>query len=168
MSLNKQNILASSILIYLISYDFLFFNLEDIFNTKLYILKTYFELISLSMLTAYFFHVTKFFKFHKSLVILIGVIFLNIVYGMIINKDILAIVRDFRMFFLPILLSLLFYVLRIFETINIRKLIFSYITISIMLILYGFYEYILFDGTVDSIWRYNFLLQANKDLNPDY
>ena len=39
MSFNKINILASSILIYLVIYDFLFFNLEDIFNTKLYILK---------------------------------------------------------------------------------------------------------------------------------
>ena len=168
MLLNKQNILAGSILLYLISYDFLFFNLEEIFNTKLYIFKIYFELITLSMLTAYFFYVTRFFKFHISLVVLTGVIFFNIVYGMILNKDILAVVRDFRMFFLPILMSLLFYYLKIFKLINIKRLIIFYIFISIMLMLYGFYEYIVFDGTVDSIWRYDFLLQAKKDLNPDY
>jgi hypothetical protein len=34
--------------------------------------------------------------------------------------------------------------------------------------LFGFYEYITFDGTVDSIWRYEFLLQAKKDINPDF
>jgi len=168
MSLNKQNILASSILLYLISYDFLFFNLEDIFNTKLFIFKTYFELIGLSMLTAYFFYVTKFFKFHKTIVIVLGFVFFSIVYSMILNKDIVAIVKDFRLFFLPILISLFFYYLKIFQLINIRRLIIFYIFISIMLILYGFYEYIVFDGTVDSIWRYEFLLQAKKDLNPDY
>ena len=37
-----------------------------------------------------------------------------------------------------------------------------------MLILYGFYEYIVFDGTVSSIWRYEFLLQAKRELNPDF
>tara|TARA_B110000008_G_scaffold207229_1_gene205950 strand:- start:2334 stop:3188 length:855 start_codon:yes stop_codon:yes gene_type:complete len=37
-----------------------------------------------------------------------------------------------------------------------------------MLILYGFYEYIMFDGRLDSIWRYEFLLQAKKDINPDF
>lgn len=168
MSFNKINILASSILIYLVIYDFLFFNLEDIFNTKLYILKIFFELLALIMITVYFFYVTKFFRFHKSLVIVVGFIAFSIVYGMIINKDIVAVVKDFRLFILPILISFLFYYVKIFESINIRKLIIFYIFISIMLILYGFYEYIVFDGRLDSIWRYEFLLQAKKDLNPDF
>ena len=168
MSLNKQNILASSILLYLISYDFLFFNLEEMLGLKLYILKIFFELLALSLITAYFFYVTKFFSFHKSIVIVFGFISFSILYGTVLNKDIVAVVKDFRLFFLPILLSLLFYYLKIFESINIRKLIFSYISISIMLILFGFYEFIVFDGTVDSIWRYDFLLQAKKELKPDY
>lgn len=168
MSFNKINILASSILIYLVIYDFLFFNLEDIFNTKLYILKIFFELLALIMITVYFFYVTKFFRFHKSLVIVVGFIAFSIVYGMIINKDIVAVVKDFRLFILPILISFLFYYVKIFESINIRKLIIFYIFISIMLILYGFYEYIVFDGRLDSIWRYEFLLQAKKDINPDF
>lgn len=168
MSFNKINILASSILIYLVIYDFLFFNLEDIFNTKLYILKIFFELLALIMITVYFFYVTKFFRFHKSLVILVGFIAFSIVYGMVINKDIVAVVKDFRLFILPILISFLFYYVKIFESINIRKLIIFYIFISIMLILYGFYEYIVFDGRLDSIWRYEFLLQAKKDINPDF
>ena len=168
MSFNKINILASSILIYLVIYDFLFFNLEDIFNTKLYILKIFFELLALIMITVYFFYVVKFFRFHKSLVIIVGFIAFSIVYGMVINKDIVAVVKDFRLFILPILISFLFYYVKIFESINIRKLINFYIFISIMLILYGFYEYIMFDGRLDSIWRYEFLLQAKKDINPDF
>lgn len=168
MSFNKINILASSILIYLVIYDFLFFNLEDIFNTKLYILKIFFELLALIMITVYFFYVVKFFRFHKSLVIVVGFIAFSIVYGMVINKDIVAVVKDFRLFILPILISFLFYYVKIFESINIRKLINFYIFISIMLILYGFYEYIMFDGRLDSIWRYEFLLQAKKDINPDF
>ena len=168
MSFNKINILASSILIYLVIYDFLFFNLEDIFNTKLYILKIFFELLALIMITVYFFYVVKFFRFHKSLVIIVGFIAFSIVYGMVINKDIVAVVKDFRLFILPILISFLFYYVKIFESIYIRKLINFYIFISIMLILYGFYEYIMFDGRLDSIWRYEFLLQAKKDINPDF
>jgi len=168
MSLNKQNILASSILLYLISYDFLFFNLEEALGLKLYILKTYFELIGLSMITAYLFYVTKFFRFHKSLVIVVGFISFSIVYGMALNKDIFAVVKDFRLFFLPILISLLLYYLNIFQLINIRRLIIFYIFMSIMLMLYGFYEYIVFDGTVSSIWRYEFLLQAKRELDPDF
>lgn len=168
MSFNKINILASSILIYLVIYDFLFFNLEDIFNTKLYILKIFFELLALIMITVYFFYVVKFFRFHKSLVFVVGFIAFSIVYGMVINKDIVAVVKDFRLFILPILISFLFYYVKIFESINIRKLINFYIFISIMLILYGFYEYIMFDGRLDSIWRYEFLLQAKKDINPDF
>ena len=168
MSFNKINILASSILIYLVIYDFLFFNLEDIFNTKLYILKIFFELLALIMITVYFFYVVKFFRFHKSLVIIVGFIAFSIVYGMVINKDIVAVVKDFRLFILPILISFLFYYVKIFESINIRKLINFYIFISIMLILYGFYEYIMFDGRLVSIWRYEFLLQAKKDINPDF
>ena len=168
MSLNKQNILASSILLYLISYDFLFFNLEELLGLKLYILKIFFELLALSMITAYFFYVTRSFSFHKSIVIVFGFISFSIVYGTVLNKDIVAVVKDFRLFFLPIIISLLFYYLKIFESINIRKLIIFYIFISIMLILYGLYEYITFDGTLDSIWRYEFLLQAKRELDPDF
>ncbi|MAX05021.1 MAG: hypothetical protein CMD19_00945 [Flavobacteriales bacterium] len=168
MSLNKQNILASSILIYLLSYDFLFFNLEAIFNTKLFIFKTYLESIILIMFIGYFVYLINFFKFHKSFLLLIGFIFFSILYSVLLKQDIVAIVKDFRMFFLPILLSLLFYLLKIFESINVRKLVFSFITISIILILYGFYEYIVFDGTVNSIWRYEFLLESKKDLKPGY
>ena len=120
------------------------------------------------MITVYFFYVVKFFRFHKSLVIIVGFIAFSIVYGMVINKDIVAVVKDFRLFILPILISFLFYYVKIFESINIRKLINFYIFISIMLILYGFYEYIMFDGRLDSIWRYEFLLQAKKDINPDF
>jgi hypothetical protein len=58
--------------------------------------------------------------------------------------------------------------LNIFKLINIRKLIIFYIFMSIMLILYGLYEYIVFDGTVSSIWRYEFLLQAKRELDPDF
>ena len=168
MLINKQNILASSILLYLISYDFLFFNLEELLGLKLYFLKIFFELLALSMITAYFFYVTKFFRFHKSIVIVVGFISFSIVYGTLLNKDIVAVVKDFRLFFLPILISSLFYYLKTFQLINIRKLIIFYIFISIMLILYGFYEYIVFDGTLSSIWRYEFLLQAKRELNPDF
>ena len=168
MSLNKQNILASSILIYLLSYDFLFFNLEAIFNTKLFIFKTYLESIILIMFIGYFVYLINFFKFHKSFLLLIGFIFFSILYSVLLKQDIVAIVKDFRMFFLPILLSLLFYLLKIFESINVRKLVFFYISISIILILYGFYEYIVFDVTVNSIWRYEFLLESKKDLKPGY
>ena len=168
LSRNIQNLLTYSIFLYLIVYDFLFFNLEDILNLKLFIFKTYFELLLLSMIVVYFFYVTIFFKFHKSLIILFGFVFFSIMYALILNNDIVSIVNDFRLFFLPIMISSLFYYLKIFELINIRKLIIFYIFISFLLILYGFYEYIVFDGTVDSIWRYEFLLQAKKDLNPDY
>lgn len=168
MLLNKQNILASSILLYLISYDFFFFNLEETLGFRLYILKTYFELITLSLFIAYFFYITKLFKVHKSIVILVGFISFSIVYGTILNKDIVAVVKDFRFFFLPILINLMFYYLKIFQRINIRRLIIFYISISTLLILYGFYEYIIFDGTVDSIWRYKFLLEAKKEIDPDF
>lgn len=168
MLLNKQNILASSILLYLVSYDFLFFHLEDIFDAKLFILKIFFECLILIAFVTYLVYVTKFFKFHLSLISLVVVIFCCISYGFFLNEDIVTIVKEFRMFFLPILFGLVFYCARIFDSINIRKLIFSYISISVLLILFGFYEFIVFDGTVDSIWRYDFLLQAKKDLKPGY
>ena len=168
MSLNKQNILASFILLYLVSYDFLFFNLEEIFDTKLFIFKIFFEFITLIVFLAYFAYLTKFFRFHLSLIFLISVICFCICYGFSLNQDIVSIVKEFRMFFLPMLFGLLFHSLRIFGPINVKKLIFSYISISFILMLFGFYEFIVFDGTVDSIWRYDFLLQAKKDLKPDY
>jgi hypothetical protein len=168
MLLNKQNILASSILLYLVSYDFLFFHLEDIFDAKLFILKIFFECLILIAFVTYLVYITKFFKFHLSLISLVVVIFCCISYGFFLNEGIVNIAKEFRMFFLPILFGLVFYCARIFGSINIRKLIFSYISISIMLILFGFYEFIVFDGTVDSIWRYDFLLQAKKELKPDY
>tara|TARA_X000000368_G_scaffold418501_1_gene418451 strand:+ start:1931 stop:3181 length:1251 start_codon:yes stop_codon:yes gene_type:complete len=168
MSLNKQNLLASSMLLYLVCYDFLFFHLEEIFNMKLFIFKVYFEFITFCMFVAYFGYLTKFFKLHKSALLLTGFILFSFVYGIFLNQDIVSIVKDFRLFFLPIILSLLFYSLRFFEKINIKRLIFSYIIISIMLILYGFYEYIVFDGTVDSIWRYEFLLESKKAIDPDF
>ena len=168
MLLNKQNILASSILLYLISYDFVFFNLEEIFNIKLFLFKIYFELIGISLFVGYFVYLTKFFKFHKEVLFLSGFVFFSFVYAVFIKQDIVSIVKDFRLFFLPILLSLLFYFMRLFEKVNIRRLIFSYVAISIMLMIYGFYEYIIFDGTVASIWRYEFLLEAKKAINPDY
>jgi hypothetical protein len=170
MLLNKdtQNLLAYSILLYLITYDFLFFNLENFFNSKLFFLKIYFELIVLGLLTIYFIYAFFFLKVHKSVISITIFIFFSIIYAMILNNGIFAIAKDFRLFFLPIIISILFYYLKSFELIDIRKLLIFYIFTSIILLLYGFYEYILFDGTVDSIWRYEFLLQAKKGLDPDF
>lgn len=168
MFLNNKNLLAYSILVYLIIYDFLFFNLEETLGLKLYIFKIYFELIALIMLMIYFIYVIRFFKVHKLVVSFIIFILFSILYGIILDNGIFAIAKDFRLFYLPIVLSILFYYLKSFESIDIRKLIIFYISISIILILYGFYEYSVFDGTADSVWRYKFLLHAKKELNPDF
>ena len=96
MLLNKQNLFAYSILIYLIGYDYLFFNLEEILSLKLFIFKTYFEVLILLMLIAYFVYITKFHKFHKSVIILIIFSVLSMVFGIIVNQDIVAIIKDFK------------------------------------------------------------------------
>ena len=168
MTLNKQNIFASTILIYLVSYDFLFYQLEEIFSINFIILKTYFEVLFFGALISYFVYVTKFSKLHSSVLFLLSLVFCCVVYAFIINEDIISVIKDFRLFFLPITICFLLYFLNAFDLINIKKLLWFYILLSFLLILYGFFEYIIFDGSLKSVWRYEYLLELKKEVDPNY
>jgi len=168
LKISKINIFLYISITYLLIYDYFFLHVEDILDRKLYAFKMLYEYVLLFLITIYFIYITKFKKAHKNVIYISIFSIIFLVLGFTKNHDIVSSVKDFRLFFLPILLSLFLYYSLWMKNVNIKQLTYFYIIVSTLILFIGIYEYFTFNGDIKSIWRYKYLLEVNKELNPNF
>lgn len=142
--------------------------MEDILDKKLYLFKMLYEYILFFLILIYLLYIAQFREIHKNILYLSALSIFFLLYGIINNHDLTLSIKDFRLFFLPILFSLMLHYSLFMKNTDLKQLLNFYILLSTLILFVGLYQYFTFNGDIESIWRYAYLLQANKEMNPNY
>ncbi len=165
-----KRIFTVILLFLIVFYDFIFIPIESYFtDTTYFIAKAWREYLVVFLSILLFFHIVitgKIYSkgFEIKLLIVIGIISIaGIISGIIHGYTFFSIVMSWRDYFLPILIAFLLYKVGIFKSLDITTLKITLLIFSVIIVVYGSYQYFYFDGDYTQLWSYEFIYRGKVE-----
>lgn len=155
-------------LVYLLAYDFVFLQLEQALAYNLVASKTFIEvLLAVLLIFLAAQHVKR--KTLKRFDLCIYTIFAMLLFiGLATSQAGLTMaLKDARVILLPLIFSFALAATFNKSNTNFKFLIRVYIVATTLIMAFGFYEYLRFDGDYTKTWRYQPLLELKLEQNPN-